>query len=80
MIRRPRIEYSDHALERMRMRKITRTQVADCAVYGELAGCDVRGRKVARKRFKQRMLIVVFVEPDPFTKMIVTTYWEGVFP
>lgn len=75
-----RIEYSDHARERMKARRITRPQILKCLLEGELSGFDLRGRRIVRRKFGSRILIVVYVDVEKKSRLIVTTYWEGVLP
>ena len=80
MAARVRVEYSTHALERMRERRITRKQVTQCLFDGTLAGFDIRGRKMNERKMNGRVLVVIYLDAQGGGKVVVTTYWKGVFP
>ena len=75
-----KVEYSDHARERLKERSITRAQIVDCLFHGNLAGFDVRGRKISQKKIGSHTLIVIFLDVAGGGKVVVTAYWKGVFP
>lgn len=74
------IEYSNHAKERLKERRITRQQVTECLFEGTLIGFDLRGRKMNQKKISKQALIVIFVDSDGGGKVVVTAYWKGIFP
>jgi hypothetical protein len=80
MAARVRIEYSAHALERMRERQITRRQITQCLFEGSLAGFDIRGRKINECKINSRILVVIYLDTRSGGKVVVTTYWKGIFP
>lgn len=80
MAAKVRVEYSEHALERMKERRITRQQVTKCLFDGGLAGFDLRGRRMMQVKINGRVLLVIYVDLDGGGKHVITTYWKGVFP
>jgi len=80
MAAKVRVEYSDHAKERLRERRITRRQVTQCLFDGSLMGFDLRGRKMNQQKIGTRTLIVVYLDSDGGGKVVITAYWKGIFP
>ncbi len=80
MAARVRVEFSEHAQNRMKERRITRQQATKCLFDGDLAGFDLRGRKVREKKFNGRVLVVIYVDTGGGGRLVVTTYWKGILP
>jgi len=72
-----KLELSDHAADRLKLRQITRKQVRDCIYSGTLSGTDLKGRRVKRKKFGKRLLEVVYIEILA-GYLVITAYWRGI--
>lgn len=73
------LEVDTHALERFRLRGITRQRLRQVIVKGELVEFHQNGRKVRRLRFGSRSLEVVYVDLT-LGYAVVTAYWIGEYP
>ena len=71
-----RLEVSDHAQDRLKLRKITRKHVRDCIHNGVLVGTDIKGRKVNEKKIGNKVLVVIYIDIVGGA-MVVTSYWKG---
>jgi hypothetical protein len=68
-----------HALERFRLRGITRQKIRRTIVQGELIDFQSNGRKTRRLKFGPRILEVVYVDLK-LGYTVVTAYWIGEYP
>ena len=72
-----KIEFSPHAQERLKQRRITRRQVRICLTQGALVGIDIRGRRIKNLDFSGKTLEVIYLDSGKET-LIVTSYWKAV--
>lgn len=70
-----RLELSDHAALRMKVRQITRMQIRRCVAIGRMVAIDVNGRAVKECRIRNRVLVVVYIEVTGGA-LIVTAFWR----
>lgn len=73
------MEISGHATARIKQRRITRSQIRNCLVKGQVYGVDLGGRKIKRVKFGKRVLEVIYIEKSR-GYLIVTAYWRNVWP
>ena len=73
------LEIPEHALQRLKMRKISRHHVRKVIVLGELVEVHDNGRNVRRLKIGSKILEVVYLgRPGGF--VLVTCYWLGDYP
>ena len=68
------IIFTDHALKRMRGRKVTKTQVAATIKNPEIEIIESGGVKLLRKKFKDKSLEVA-IESGKNKIIVITLYW-----
>ena len=73
------LDIPDHALERLRLRKITRHQVRQAIMLGELVEVKENGRNIRRHKIGNRFLEVVYLNRMGGF-ILITCYWGGEFP
>lgn len=72
---RPKIEYSYHARMRMAERDVDEGMVEE-AVYGpDYTVSSFEGRKIATRKFGERVLSVAYVQRENIIK-VITLYYE----
>ncbi|MDP3934966.1 MAG: DUF4258 domain-containing protein [Candidatus Giovannonibacteria bacterium] len=68
------IIFTDHALRRMRERKISKAQVSMVLEHPESAESEEGNIKILRKKFENRALEIV-IETGKNKIIVVTLYW-----
>jgi hypothetical protein len=71
-----RLEVSDHAEDRLKLRGITRQLVRQCIAKGKLDSLDVSGRLVRELNVGRKTLVVVNLDIDGGA-LLVTAYWRA---
>lgn len=72
-----RFIYSDHANENMIERRISRDLVEEAVLFPEKLINTIKGRKIAQKIFRNKLLRVVYKETEK-VYIIVTVYFTKV--
>jgi hypothetical protein len=70
-----RLEVPQHALDRLKLRRVTRKQIRECLYKGKLVSTDGNGRRISEKRFGKQILIVVYLLVQG-GYLVITTYWK----
>ncbi len=68
---------SDHAKQRIKERRITRSQIRICLLQGFITHLDINGRKTKNLKFGNKTLEVIFLE-QAHRAIIITAYWKGI--
>jgi len=73
------LEVPAHAAERLKLRKVSRSQVRRCITRGVLVEVRTNGRKTRRLQIGRRTLEVIYLDRAGGF-ILVSCYWEGEFP
>jgi hypothetical protein len=71
-----RLEVPRHAMDRLKLRKVTRRQIRECLHKGILVSTDGSGRRINEKNFGRQTLTVVYLVVRE-GHMVITAYWKG---
>lgn len=71
-----RLEVPPHAMDRLKLRKVTRRQIRECLHKGNLVSTDGNGRRINEKKFGKQTLTVVYLLVR-HGYMVITAYWKG---